>query len=50
MMKEELERLAKEAYPDITEKLYPTKEQFIAEKARLIVPRAGFIKGYLASY
>lgn len=50
MTREELERRAKEAYPDIKEELYPTKEQFIAEKARLIDLRAGFIKGYLASH
>ena len=48
--KKKLEELAKEAYPDVREELYPTKKQFIVEKTRLIDLRSGFIKGYLARH
>ena len=41
-------RLAEFAYPDVNPTNYPSKEEYIKEKLRLIDKRAGFVCGYLA--
>ena len=41
-------RLAEFAYPDVNPANYPSKEEYIKEKLRLIDKRAAFIRGYLA--
>ena len=41
-------RLAEFAYPDVNPTNYPSKEEYIKEKLRLIDLRAGFARGYLA--
>jgi hypothetical protein len=41
-------RLAEFAYPDVNPNNYPSKEEYIKEKLRLIDKRAAFVRGYLA--
>jgi hypothetical protein len=41
-------RLAEFAYPDVNPANYPSKDEYIKEKLRLIDLRAGFVRGYLA--
>lgn len=47
MTKEQLEELARKAFPDLKPELYPDNEQFMNEEMRLIDLRSGYIKGYL---
>ena len=41
-------RLAEFTYPDVNPTNYPSKDEYIKEKLRLIDLRAGFVRGYLA--
>ena len=41
-------RLAEFAYPDVNPTNYPSKDEYIKEKLRLIDKRAAFVRGYLA--
>ena len=40
-------RLAEFAYPDVNPTNYPSKEEYIEAKLRLIDLRAGFVRGYM---
>jgi hypothetical protein len=41
-------RLAEFAFPDVDPELYPSREEYIKAKLRLIDLRAGFVRGYMA--
>ena len=46
-LRRKAEKLAKIAYPEPDEKLYPSRERYIAEVIRRIDLRAGFVREYL---